>query len=197
MRTSPFLALGLILLTGCAGARTARDPRPQSLEDAVASPLYDINVLRTQIPPVLLEAMDRPYVVPEPRTCVELAAMIRPLDEALGPDLDAPPTLDNPSAIERGREIAGEAALSGVGDLASGIIPLRGWVRRLSGAQQHERYVRAAITAGAVKRAYLKGLGVQLNCLPPSAPHPIAQRGEPLPQSSAPPPRQGPQYPTR
>jgi len=196
MRTQMLIAASLVLLTGCAGARTARDQGPASLEDAVASPLYDINVLRTQIPPILIEAMDRPYLIPGPRTCAHIADLVRPLDEALGPDLDAPPTPENPSAIARGREMAGEAALGGVGGLASSVIPLRSWVRRLSGAQQHDRYVQAAIVAGAVRRSYLKGIGVQLNCLPPGAPHPIAQRGEPLPNSSAP-ERSGPQYPTR
>nr|QQZ48666.1 hypothetical protein JKL49_14210 [Phenylobacterium glaciei] len=42
---------------------------------------------------------------------------------------------------------------------ASDLIPFRGWVRRLSGAQRHDSLVTAAINAGAVRRAYLKGLG--------------------------------------
>ena len=195
MRVSLLLVVPL-LLAGCAGARTAGDTGPQSFGDAVASPLYDINVLRTQIPAVLLEAMDRPYVLPDPKTCRAIADLVRPLDEALGPDLDAPPTLDNPSAIERGKDAAGEAVLGGVGDAASGLIPMRSWIRRLSGAQRHDRYVAAAIVAGAVRRSYLKGIGVQMGCLPPAAPHPIAQRGEPL-ATGAPPPPRGPIYPTR
>jgi hypothetical protein len=190
------LAVSLLILTGCAGARVAGDKGPQSFGDAVASPLYDINVMRTRIPPVLLEAMDRPYMLPNPRTCEAVAAQVRPLDEALGPDLDAPPSLENPSAIERGKDAAGQATLGAVGDAASGIIPLRGWVRRLSGAQRHDRYVQAAIVAGAVRRSYLKGMGMQMGCLPPAAPHPIAQRGEPL-TTGAPPPPRAPIYPTR
>ena len=41
---------------------------------------------------------------------------------------------------------------------ASDVIPFRGWIRKLSGAERHDKYVQAAITAGAVRRAYLKGL---------------------------------------
>ena len=47
-------------------------------------------------------------------------------------------------------------------------------MRRLTGAEQHDRYVRATIAAGGVRRAYLKGIGQRLGCRPPAAPAPIA-----------------------
>ena len=178
MRVSLLLVVPL-LLAGCAGARTAGDTGPQSFGDAVASPLYDINVLRTQIPAVLLEAMDRPYVLPDPKTCRAIADLVRPLDEALGPDLDAAPSLDDPSLLERGEEAARGAGVAVVRGAAQSVVPMRGWVRRLTGAETHDRLVLQAITAGAVRRGYLKGLGKARNCLPPAAPQPIAASRQP------------------
>jgi hypothetical protein len=67
-------------------------------------------------------------------------------------------------------EQGGEAALDAIADFASRVIPYRGWVRRLSGAESHQKRMRAAISAGEVRRAYLKGLGEQLRCAPPAAP---------------------------
>src|SRR5204863_1060761 len=165
------LLLPLVLLSGCAGAgtsaRTAEARVEEKAPGALAQPLHDVNVLRTKIPPVLLEAMDRPYVPPTPMTCREVINQIRPLDDALGPDLDAPPSLDNPSVMERNGTMAGDAITSAVRGAATDIIPLRSWVRMLTGAERYDALVKSAITAGAVRRGYLKGIGVQLNCLPP------------------------------
>ena len=49
-------------------------------------------------------------------------------------------------------------------DAAGGIVPFRGWVRKLSGAERHARDVAAAIGAGAVRRAFLKGIAGQRGC---------------------------------
>jgi hypothetical protein len=43
-------------------------------------------------------------------------------------------------------------------------------VRKLSGAERYERKVAAAIAAGSVRRAYLKGLGQAAGCAAPAAP---------------------------
>ncbi|MDB5454142.1 MAG: hypothetical protein JWO33_2720 [Caulobacteraceae bacterium] len=188
-----------LVLAGCAGAgesaKTAGERVEAKAPGALAQPLHDINVLRTKIPPVLLEAMDRPYVPPQPLTCREVINQIRPLDEALGPDLDAPPSLDNPSAMERNGVMAGDAITSAVRGAATDIIPLRSWVRMLTGAERYDNLVKASITAGAVRRAYLKGIGVQLDCLPPAAPQPIALKGEQTVRPVEKP--KGPQFPIR
>jgi hypothetical protein len=68
-------------------------------------------------------------------------------------------------------EMGGEAALDAIADFASSAIPFRGWVRRLSGAESHQKRVQAAISAGEARRAYLKGLGEQLKCAPPASPN--------------------------
>jgi len=183
MRIVPLGAVGaLLLLTGCGstgqGAKAAGERFEEKAPGALAQPLHDVNVVRTKIPPVLLEAMDRPYVPPSPMTCREIINQLRPLEDALGPDLDAPPSLDNPSAMERGGTQAGDALAGAVRGAATDIIPLRSWVRMLTGAERYDNLVKAAIQAGAVRRAYMKGIGMRLNCLPPAAPQPIALKGE-------------------
>ena len=71
-------------------------------------------------------------------------------------------------------EIAADAAaaatLNAIRDTTTDFIPLRSWVRRLTGAEQHSRQVQAAIQAGRQRRAFLKGMGMQRNCAPPAAP---------------------------
>jgi len=46
------------------------------------------------------------------------------------------------------------------------VIPFRGWIRKLTGAERYSKRVAAAITAGAVRRAFLKGVRVMKNCAP-------------------------------
>jgi len=71
---------------------------------------------------------------------------------------------------ERASDAAADATLDAIRDTATDFIPLRSWVRRLSGAEQRSREVLAAIQAGRLRRAYLKGVGMQRNCAPPAAP---------------------------
>ncbi|MET0271356.1 MAG: hypothetical protein ABW360_00040, partial [Phenylobacterium sp.] len=163
MRFTTLTAL-LVAATALAGCMTTRsDGSPQvqttgeanreSIEGAASAPLRDLNILRTKVPEVLLEAMADPYERPPSTRCPVLVNLIRPLDDALGADLDRAP--DEDDVLEQGRE----GAYGAVASVASGAIPFRGWVRQLTGAERHDRFVQAAITAGAVRRAYLKGLG--------------------------------------
>ena len=55
-------------------------------------------------------------------------------------------------------------------DAAEGVVPFRGWVRKLSGADRYSREVAAAIAAGTIRRGFLKGLGAAAACSPPAAP---------------------------
>ena len=87
-----------------------------------------------------------------------------PLDAALGADLDVSESPDNPSLVARGTSTAGDAALGAVRHAAEGVIPFRGWVRKLSGAERYERRVEAAITAGGVRRAFLRGVATAKGC---------------------------------
>jgi len=147
----------------------------QGVSGALSAPLHDVNLVRTKIPDVLLDAIDAPYARPRPMTCLEIAAEIKPLDDALGADLDIPPSKTNPGLLHRGGNLAGETAVDALRATAEGIIPYRSWVRKLSGAEQHARLVTAAVEAGAVRRAYLKGLGLERNCDRSAAPTDAAQ----------------------
>ncbi len=89
-----------------------------------------------------------------------MAAEIRGLDGDLGPDLDAPPSESNPGLIERGSS----AVAGAVQKSAEGLVPFRGWVRKLTGAEKYSRQVAAAIAAGTVRRAYLKGISQTKGC---------------------------------
>jgi len=163
-----------MLLAGCLTTRENGSPRVEttseanreSLKGAAEAPLRDVNVLRTKIPDALLFAMADPYSrPPKAWKCTDLIAMVQPLDDALGEDLDAP------SESQTGWKEQGKgSALGFAAGAASDVIPFRGWVRKLTGAERHDAFVQKAITAGAVRRAYLKGLGESKGCNPPATP---------------------------
>jgi hypothetical protein len=161
--TLPVLAL---LLTACATPDAAR----QSDSPAAATPLHDLNIVRAEIPPVLIAAQKAPYALPADRTCPSLASEVQALDVALGPDLDTPATAANPGLVERGAAAAGNAAVGALRGAAEGVIPYRGWVRKLTGAERYSKDVSAAIAAGTIRRAFLKGLAQAIGCQGPGAP---------------------------
>ena len=175
MRGRIFLGLSLagLVLGGCVTERpdgspkvqTTNEANRQSIKGAAEAPLRDLNLLRTKIPPVLLQAMADPYQRPIGKSCQLLASLIQPLNDALGADLDAPEP-DADDLLGRGKT----TTFGLMAGAAQDVIPFRGWLRKLSGAERHDRYVQAAITAGAVRRAYLKGLGEAKGCDPPATP---------------------------
>ena len=183
-----------LLLGGCTTPRADGSPKVETTSEAnregfkgvAKAPLRDLNVLRTKIPEVLLQAMADPYERPRTGRCSELLVLLKPLNDALGADLDTP-SVDEDDLLDKGKSTA-FGALAGA---ASDVIPFRGWVRRLSGAERHDHLVQAAITAGAVRRAYLKGLGEAKGCNPPATPsHQLA--GAPVIDQSM-----KPKYPIR
>lgn len=141
-----------------------------TLMDAVTAPLGDLNLNQAAIPPILLQAETAPYAPLAKLDCPSIAYAVAPLDAVLGADLDTPPSPLNPSLLERGSVLAGDTAISAVRSGTEGLVPFRSWVRKLTGAEAHSKKVRAAIAAGAVRRAYLKGLGQAIGCAPPAAP---------------------------
>ncbi len=168
--------------------QTTSDANKDGIAGAVSAPLRDVNIVRTKIPPVLIEAMNDPYARPPRVNCGVLIGLVSPLDVALGEDLDAHPPEENEDLMDRGRKAAGSAALGAVASAAQDMIPMRGWVRKLTGAERHDRLVQSAITSGNVRRAYLKGLGEARGCNPPAtpqhkppAPIPVVDPGMPPP----------------
>ena len=189
-----WVVLPILLLSGCVAGRgdgspqilTPSEAKRESMQGAVSAPLRDVNLLRSKIPDVLLRAMADPYQRPQPATCSRIAALVVELNRALGDDLDEPDENDE-SLMVRSKG----AALGAVAGLASDVIPFRGWVRQLTGAERHDRLVAAAITAGGVRRAYLKGLGEARSCRPPATPSHLLT-GTPVPRQEI-----RPKYPVR
>lgn len=155
---------------------------------AVTAPLRDFNVIRQEIPEILSVARQNPYAVPERLDCPGLRFEIARYDLVLGPDLDVPADPTDRSIYARGAEAASGAALDAVRDATTGWIPFRSVVRRLTGAEQADRDFRAAVLAGTIRRAYLKGLGETHGCTSPAAPLRVAAV-TPSPASGPPPPR--------
>jgi hypothetical protein len=131
---------------------------------AMIQPFTDLNLARSKIPAPLKAAARSPYGLPAGEGCGPLQAEISALDAALGPDLD------RPADSGRSHDDASRLVAGALRSLTTGWIPLRGVLRRLTGAEAHAEAGRAAILAGAVRRAYLKGLGDRQGCAPPAAP---------------------------
>jgi len=149
-----------LALTACASSNQDK------VANAATTPLSDLNVVRADIPDVLRAAAAAPYAMPVDASCAGLTASIRALDEALGPDLDSPPNPNNPGLLERGEGAAADAFQR----TAEGVVPFRGWIRKLSGAERYSRHVAATITAGGVRRGFLKGVVLARACPVPPAP---------------------------
>lgn len=150
----PVLLLAIALLAGCASTDQTK------VAGAVATPLNDLNLVNAPIPDTLARAQKEPYAMPADPSCGALAAEVRALDADLGPDLDTPASDANPSLVDR----ASNLALGAVQKTAEGVVPFRGWVRKLTGAERYSRQVAAAIAAGTVRRAFLKGIARAGNC---------------------------------
>lgn len=162
-----------VALAACASTKTQirqGSPTTEQFTDAGEAPLKDLNVVRAEIPWILKDAQKAPYAMPIDRSCSALASEIKSLDEVLGADLDTPPSDANSGLVERGTAFVGHEAVSAVRRTAEDLVPFRSWVRRLTGAERYSREVVAAITAGTVRRAFLKGLGEAAQCPPPAAP---------------------------
>jgi len=165
MRALPFLLL-CVTTAGCSAAGQVRD----GFGGAVTSPLVDLNVRRDLIPTVLLQAQANPYDRRNLNQCSTVAAEVARLDTALGPDRDEPPAPDGANLNERAQDALAEGALKAIRDAVTDFIPYRSWIRQLTGAQARSRTVQDAIEAGRLRRAFLKGQGMRLNCAPPASP---------------------------
>ena len=177
--------------------RSTSEANRDGISGAISAPLRDVNIVRTKIPRVLLEAMDDPYQRPDPADCASLIALVTPLDNALGEDIDRNPPADGEDLMDRGRKAAGQAALGAIASTAQDMIPMRGWVRKLTGAERHDRLVQSAVASGAVRRAYLKGLGEARGCNPPATPRHKPPAAPVVVDPGMPPPRDpyGPRKP--
>lgn len=139
-------------------AQAAAPLQRNAFMSAVGQPLADFNINQSEIPDSLRKAVRAPYEAQAPDSCAAMGSEIAALDSALGPDLD----VDAVKTTKR--KMATRAAAGAVRRLAVSWIPYRGVVRTLTGAEAHARKTQDAALAGAVRRAYLKGLGERDGC---------------------------------
>jgi hypothetical protein len=179
------IVLCFALIAGCTttgeskkeaavAAGKVEDKTRSAMGEAARTPFSDLNLVRKEIPEVLKTAHQEPYAIPRDPSCEGIAKEVEALDAVLGADLDTPATGNNPSLIERGADALGDSAGGAIRGAVEGLIPYRSWIRRLSGAERYSREVVAAIAAGTVRRAYLKGIGQAQGCREPAAPKPAA-----------------------
>ncbi|MDQ0463382.1 hypothetical protein QO010_001153 [Caulobacter ginsengisoli] len=157
--------------------RGMAEKRP-NLRDAVTAPLDDLNLKHIDIPDVLTRATAGPYDMEGLTRCEAIAGEVGRLNEALGPDLDEPPPPDRRTRGQKVKQAAGDAAVGAIGDKTRSLLPFRGWIRKLTGAERRDKRVAAAIQAGKIRRGYLKGAGMRMNCAPPAAPSWFVPKGE-------------------
>lgn len=148
----------LSVLAGCASTTATK------VGTAAATPLADLNVTREDVPDVLLAALKNPYQLPASQNCVALSLEIRALDDVLGADLDTAVSPTDPSLMRRASSLVQDQAVGALQRTAEGLIPFRGWVSKLSGAERYSKHVSACIAAGSVRRAFLKGFAAAQHC---------------------------------
>lgn len=142
-------------------AQTVADPENVRAEDVAMSPLRDINVKKDDVPPVLEAALVEPYSTHGLGNCRQLSAEIGELDSVLGDDIDV-------AYAKTGEENVGNSVGAIAKSLISSLVPFRGIIREISGANAHERTWQMALYAGSVRRAFLKGVGEQRGCAYPA-----------------------------
>ena len=163
------VVLCVLCLAACATPQTKR------VTEAAATPLNDFNLNQTPIPEPLVKAREHPYREPDDPGCAGLAEEIEQLDELLGPDMDAPREKRSQDLIDRGSEMASDAAMNAFKGMTEGVVPFRSWVRKLSGAERHSSKVSSALAAGKVRRGFLKGVRMTRGCQPDTTTAPAVQ----------------------
>ena len=154
-----------------AAAGSAVNDTYSGLPGAAQAPLRDLNLMHDQVPPILVRAYARPYDATGLETCPAIAEQVRQLDLALGPDVDIPlGATPEKDMFSKGASFAADAALDAAKAATTGVIPLRSWVRRFSGANRAEQQAKAVALAGSVRRGYLKAIGQAKGCDWPAAP---------------------------
>ena len=149
----------MALLVASPAQAQSQDDEPDAM-DVARTPLEDFNIDSDDLPAVLVDAAAAPYELTGLINCNHLVAEIAALDNVLGDDFDIPSDGDGGGISE------GRVAQSVVGSF----IPFRGLVREVSGANKKRREFNRAVTAGMVRRGFLKGVGRERGCNYPARP---------------------------
>ena len=159
------VAAGSALLAACAvGPQAGVAGTNPAMSDAGFAPVADLNLRRDPIPPILLQARESPYARYNTGSCAAIAQELGLLNAALGEDYDTADAAERKLSAEQ---------------VAAFLIPFRGAIREVSGANRHEWEFRRAISAGLMRRAYLKGRGEAIGCPYPARPYPARMVSDP------------------
>ncbi|MEM8919108.1 MAG: hypothetical protein AAGE37_09640 [Pseudomonadota bacterium] len=116
-----------------------------------------------EIPPKLKSIQDDPYSMRGMRGCAAIIAEVRELNAVLGADVNE---RVSKSKAKKREETAGRVAGSAIGS----IIPFRGLIGEVTGANAERRRYNRAVYAGTVRRGFLKGVGRERGCKKPARP---------------------------
>ena len=137
---------------------SAPDAKPAAKAvELVKQPFDDLNIVKKSVAPVLVRAKEAPYAHPS-ADCQVLNTEIEQLTLALGPDVDA--SVQKASLSKKMSDGGFNLARGAV----SSVIPYRGIVRQVTGAEKRAHDNNDAFLAGMVRRAYLKGYVEMLGC---------------------------------
>jgi hypothetical protein len=137
--------------------RTDLEKVGDTMENIGAKPLKDLNIIKPKVSPEIERVMAAPYALTGIKSCAQFKAAISKLTAVLGPDVDS-------TQAKKQDQTPAEFAL-GLGESAAGsLIPFSGIIRKISGAEAKQKYAQAAIYAGSVRRAYLKGTARARGC---------------------------------
>ena len=156
------MLLAAVLAAAPAVAQDKKPDRPMTdtnvtAKDVATTPLDDLNVSKKEIPHVLQIAQQDPYSTQGLRSCPAIAAQVTALNAVLGDDYD--------TAQRKSAKVSPGALGKAV---VGAFIPFEGIIREVSGARAHQAGVQAAVVAGAVRRAFLKGVGQTRGCRYPA-----------------------------
>jgi hypothetical protein len=158
-------ATAIALFTAAAAlAQPASEPQKSDLdkvgdtvENIGAKPLKDLNIIQDKVNPDVERIMKEPYSLKGFNSCSQYKTAIGKLTAVLGPDVDSP-------EFKKKDKTAAEQALSLSESAAASLVPFSGVIRKLSGAEAKQNYAKAALYAGSVRRAYLKGVAKGKGC---------------------------------
>lgn len=116
-----------------------------------------------EVPAKLLSVQENPYSLAGLGKCAAISREIGELNDVLGPDVNE--QVDKSRGQKR-EETAGRVA----GSVAGSIIPFRGLIGEVTGANAERRRYALAVYAGTVRRGFLKGVGLERGCKAPARP---------------------------
>lgn len=153
-------ALGALLAANPIHAQQGapQDSTLKSTADTVTEPFDG-----KEVPDKLKAIQADPYSLAGLRKCTAIQAEIVELDAVLGPDVNE--AVDKSRAKKR-EETAGRVA----GSVAGSVIPFRGLIGEVTGANAERRRYAEAVYAGTVRRGFLKGVGLERGCKAPARP---------------------------